>query len=178
MIKKFLIIIGFALILLTGCNKKIDKVEKVDFIDDYGYDTPEEVTYKFTGVSEHFAFCTGKVYYGNNNEKYIYLDNFKIINTLNKETKIISYSINLLFDNKELFTDEQSYLDGDDFQKRLDKFSVEEASNNPLDEKIAPDAFLETTKESFKDDIKVIIKYCYDDNDCKTEELKINYEKQ
>lgn len=177
MLKKFLLMnlmIGFGLILLTGCNKK---VEKVDFIDDYGYDTPEEVTYKFTGVSEHFAFCTGKVYYGDNNERYIYLDNFKIINKLNKEAKIISYSINLLFDNKELFTDEQSYLEDDDFQKRLDNFKVEETGKHSIDGKGESDAFLETTKESFKGDIKAIIKYCYDDNVCKIEEFKINYEK-
>lgn len=174
MLKKFLIIsltIGILLILLTGCNNKI---VKVDFIDDYGYDTPEEVTYKFTGVSEHFAFCTGKVYYGNDNERYIYLDNFKIINDLYKEKEILSYSINLLFDDKELFTDEQSYLDGDDFQKRLDNFKVEETGNHSIDGKGESDAFLETTKESFKGDIKAIIKYCYDDNVCKTEEFKIN----
>ena len=176
MLKKFFIMnltLGFVLILLTGCNKKI---EKVNFIDDYGYDTPEEVTYKFTGVSEHFAFCTGKVYYGDNNERYIYIDNFKIINKLSKESKVISYSINFLFDGKELFSNEQSYLKGDNFQKRLENFEIEEAGIHSLDGTGLSDAFLETTKESFKDDIKAIIKYCYSENDCKTEEFIINYE--
>ena len=44
MSKNFLTIglaISAILILLTGCNKK---EEKVGFIDDYGYATPEEVT--------------------------------------------------------------------------------------------------------------------------------------
>ena len=100
MSKKFLTIglaISAILILLT---KKKKKEEKVGFIDDYGYATPEEVSYKFFGVSEHFAFCTGKVYYGNDNEKYLYLDNFKIINELFNEKEVSSYSINVLFDNK------------------------------------------------------------------------------
>ncbi len=126
MLKKFLLMnlmIGFGLILLTGCNKK---EEKVGFIDDYGYATPEEVTYKFFGVSEHFAFCTGKVYYGNDNEKYLYLDNFKIINELFNEKEVSSYSINVLFDNKELFTDEQTPIARGALQSRLDNFGVEE----------------------------------------------------
>ena len=176
MLKKFLLMnlmIGFGLILLTGCNKK---EEKVGFIDDYGYATPEEVTYKFFGVSEHFAFCTGKVYYGNDNEKYLYLDNFKIINELFNEKEVSSYSINVLFDNKELFTDEQTPIARGALQSRLDNFGVEEGGIYSTDGKKETDAYCETTKESFKDDMKVIIKYCYNDNDCKTEEFKISYE--
>lgn len=177
MSKNFLTIglaISAILILLTGCNKK---EEKVGFIDDYGYATPEEVTYKFFGVSEHFAFYTGKVYYGNDNEKYLYLDNFKIINELFNEKEVSSYSINVLFDNKELFTDEQTPIARGALQSRLDNFGVEEGGIYSTDGKGETDAFCETTKESFKDDIKVIIKYCYNDNDCKTEEFKIYYEK-
>ena len=60
MLKKFLLMnlmIGFGLILLTGCNKK---EEKVGFIDDYGYATPEEVTYKILWSFGKFCFLYRK----------------------------------------------------------------------------------------------------------------------
>lgn len=169
----FIVSIVLSLILLTtGCDKSS---KKVIFKDDYGFDTPKEITYKFTGNSKHFAFLTGKVYYGNNNERYLYLDNFEIIDKLKNENKIIGYSINVFFNEKSLFSNELNYLGDDDFQVILDNFKIEETGTYNEDGYGESDAFLETNQNSFKNDINVVIKYCYSDTKCQTEEFEINY---
>ncbi len=157
---------------ITGCNKS---GKNVVFKDDYGFNTPKEVTYKFTGSSEHFAFLTGKVYFGNNNERYLYLDNFEIISKFKNKKNITGYSINIFFNGKSLFSNELNYLNNSDFQTALNNFKIEETGIYNPNGYGESDVFLETGEKSFKDNIKIIIKYCYSKTQCQSEEFKIDY---
>lgn len=173
--KKCIFIVSLVLwsiLLTTGCGKSS---KNVIFKDDYGYDTPKDVTYKFTGSSEHFAFFTGKAYYGDNNERYLYIDNFEIIDKLKNKNKIIGYSINVFFNESSLITDELNYLTDGDFQSKLSNFIIEETGTYSEDGYGESDAFLQTSQNDFKNNIKVVIKYCYSDIKCQTEEFKIDY---
>lgn len=170
--KKIFIVIFSIFILLTfftGCNLNKNKVE---FKDDFGYNTPSVVTYKFIGKSKHFAFHTGKAYYANDNYQYLYINNFEKINTIKDEKNIISYKIYVLFNNKSLTSDEMNELNGDKLDDKIKNFEVEESG---IAGNAESDAFLETSKYNFKKYIKVKIKYCFKNNKCEEEPLNISY---
>jgi hypothetical protein len=57
--KLFLFFIICSLFVITGCNN--ESMVIIEYKEDYGDINQEEITYKFTGLSEHFAFETGKV---------------------------------------------------------------------------------------------------------------------
>ncbi|MDD2518743.1 MAG: hypothetical protein PHG18_02520 [Bacilli bacterium] len=173
--KKILVIL-FAVItlfLITGCENSVNN--SVTFKEDNKHDIMTGLTYKFTGKSEHFAFETGMVYY-EGNIRQIFITNFKLIKELNN---IDSYFLKLYFNDRSLFTDEQTKIGKEGIKKHLDDLTIGE--NGKLGEKDEngniigeSDAFLETTKENFKDSIKLGIKYCYKDN-CKNETMKLTY---
>lgn len=163
-------ILIFSLLLICGCSNNTKKM--VMFKDDQGYEKMNDVTYKFYGESEHFGFETGKVYYGDNGEVYIYIDNFKVLNNIKNEQELDEYKIDLSFNNDSMFSDEMIKVNGRDFIQILNDFSIEESG---IKSKQEEDAFTRTDKYSFKSAIKLKIKYCYKDGSCKTETLKLRY---
>ena len=81
---------------------------KITYKEDYGYEKRDNVTYKFIGESEHFAFETGKVYYGDNDERYIYLDNFKVLKKVKNEKDLDKIPKNILNNIKVIAAEEIS----------------------------------------------------------------------
>lgn len=161
------------LFLITGCENSIDN--SVIFKDENEHNIMTGVTYKFTGKSEHFAFETGMVYY-EGNIRQILITNFKLIKELNN---IDSYSLKLYFNDRPMFTDEQTKIGKEGIKKHLGDLTIGE--NGKLGEKDEygnivgeSDAFVETTKDTFKNSIKLQIKYCKKD-DCNTETMKVTY---
>ena len=55
----------------------------------------------------------------------------------------------------------------------LEKYFIEESFDGG--ELYESDAFLQSTANTFKKDMKIEIKYCYNNGICKTENLDINY---
>lgn len=172
MIKKIILIIMISVVF--GCENKIVE-DNITFKDDYGYYQENNVTYRFTGTSEHFAFETGKVYYGDNDERYILLKNFKILDNLKNINSINTYSINLSFNDIPLLTKDMIDLNQKTLLDALKNYSLEEYGVYNISGHGESDAFTRTLKEQFKESIKLEIKYCYKTNDCKTEEFKLNY---
>lgn len=171
--KNLFILIAFAcLVIVSGCSNDTNNVE---FKDENGYFIKNDITYKFTGVSEHFSFETGKVYYGENNERYLFIKNFKIINKIKNQKNIDSYFINLYFNNKPLFGGDMNQLENNNFSEKLNQEVIEEDGISYPDGYGESDAFLETTKSNFKKAVKMEIKYCYKDNKCETEIFDFNY---
>lgn len=83
--------------LFTICDCSMNSKNKITYKEDYGYEKRDNITYKFIGESEHFAFETGKVYYGDNDERYIYLDNFKVLKKVKNEKDLDEYKNCLMF---------------------------------------------------------------------------------
>lgn len=160
--------------VVVGCENKIVE-DNITFKDDYGYYQENNVTYRFTGSSEHFAFETGKVYYGENNERYILLKNFKILDNLKNINSINTYSINLSFNDIPLLTKDMIDLNQKTLLDSLKNYSLEEYGVYNASGHGESDAFTRTQKEQFKESIKLEIKYCYENNNCKEEEFKLNY---
>ena len=93
-----LFICAFCILMLNGCSNVSN--ENVEFKNDYGYSHDDNYTYRFTGSSEHFAFETGKVYYGENNKKSLLIKNFKLVNKLkNYNYSLYSEVQNILKNN-------------------------------------------------------------------------------
>lgn len=166
-----LFICAFCILMLNGCSNVSN--ENVEFKNDYGYSHDDNYTYRFTGSSEHFAFETGKVYYGENNKKSLLIKNFKLVNKLKNYNDVSSYSINLKFKNISLLTNEMTPLKKSNLSHELEKYFIEE--NFDGGELYESDAFLQSTANTFKKDMKIEIKYCYNNGICKTENLDINY---
>lgn len=128
-------------------------------------------TYEFSGESEHFKFNVGKVYYGKDYSR-IYIGDFqqtKKINNLKDKT------IKIYFNDKLWASDNSSkYLN------KLNKtfydveFDEAGATNCEIGE-CEISYFSETSKETFKDAIKIEIKYCLKDNKCETETFNIKF---
>lgn len=168
--KIFLIGSLLLIVLAVGCSKNDIKIE---YKDDIEHQFSNNYTYKFVGESEHFYFQTGKVYY-NNNEREILISNFNFKKSMNKNT---TYLVNLYFNNRLLYGNE--YGKADMNQKEYKDVVIGE--NGLLGEKDKngnvigeSDSFLETTKETFKDSIKLEIIYCQNKK-CYTEEMKFTY---
>ena len=146
------LLIIFVLFTICGCS--MNSKNKITYKEDYGYEKRDNVTYKFIGESEHFAFETGKVYYGDNDERYIYLDNFKVLKKVKNEKDLDEYKIDLRFNDNSMFSDEMAKVKGRSFDQILKDFSLEESGIKSDKEE---DAFTKTDKSA----IKLEIKYCY-----------------
>ena len=160
-------------IIITGCTNSNSDVD-VNYKEDLEHQISSNYTYKFIGESEHFYFETGKVYY-NNTERELLISNFKVKNNVDQDAK---FSINLYFNNKILYGNE--YNSNDLITKEeVEKTIIGEhgylgnydQNGNIIGES---DSFLETTKENFKDSIRLDIRYCIK-NKCETETLKLEY---
>ena len=170
-----IILVFIAIIILTGCNNEnINNI--VEYNDDYGVDTTQyNYTYKFIGVSKHFGFETGKVYYGDNNERYLYINNFKV---LEEVKNIKSYSFLLSFNGESMISEYQQELDNERIEEALQNLLFEETGTHNPDGYGEIDAFTKTKREEFKKEVTVGIKYCLKNNKCETEYFDIQYMEQ
>ena len=167
-LNKVLIIVGILIIVIFIVFLCIQYFTE----DEYLYVPNNFIpTYEFSGESEHFKFNIGKVYYGEDYSQ-IYIGDFqqteKIKNLKNKTIKIY-------FNDKLWASDNSSkYLN------KLNKtfYDVEFGEAGPSNCKIGEceiSYFTETSKETFKDAIKIEIKYCLKDTKCETETFNIKF---
>lgn len=170
--RKVLLILLLFVVFISGCSKTNSNSDiKVTYIDKTEKEMFKDYTYKFIGESEHFYFQTGKAYY-NGNDRGLLITNFNIKGTMDKDTR---YTASVYF-NDELFAG----LISDKPDQTLEKYkNVSLYDYGTLGEEDGhggyygeSDSFIRTTKETFKDSIKVKVDYCLKE-DCKTEEMKI-----
>ena len=173
--KKYLLFfLLFSIMLVTnGCHN--EKKSNIQFKDDYGYNTPNTVTYRFTGESTHFGFETGKVLYGDKNERYILIKNFKVIDDIKNKSDIEMYYIDFKINGESLFSNDMILVGTEDFETKIINFSIEESGIKTNDGYGESDAFLSSEKEDFKETIQLKIKYCYFDGICETENFKFYF---
>lgn len=155
--------------LLTACNKntKID----INYKEDLKNQISSNYTYKFIGESEHFYFETGKVYY-NGKERELLISNFNFKEKMNQDT---TYLVNLYFNNELLYGDEYNKVDLSEEQYRnlaIAEYGLVGEKDKDGDIIGESDSFLETTKDNFRDSIKIDIQYYLKDK-CNKEQLKI-----
>lgn len=166
--KNVLFILGIAM-LLSGCsNKNIN----IYYMEDPIHQISNDYTYKFIGESKHFYFQTGKVYY-NGDYKELLITNFKMKDKFDENTK---YNINLYFNDKLLYgeTSDNATLSKNEFENIIiaEYGKTEKNENGTIIGE--SDSFLETSENSFKDDIKLEVKYCKKSK-CKKEVFDIDY---
>ena len=169
MFKKNLLFAFGIILILSGCsNKNVD----IYYMEDPTHQISNDYTYKFLGESEHFYFQTGKVYY-NDDYKELLITNFKMKDAFNEDTK---YSINLYFNNKLLYGDisDNATLSKSEFENIIisESGNVDKNENGTIIGE--SDSFLETSEETFKDDIKLEVEYCKKSK-CKKEVFDIDY---
>ncbi len=158
--------IVFCLLLLGGCGQR-----EILFKEDILHNNMDNYTYKFIGESKHFYFQTGKVYYEKSSQALL-ISNFKVRKNVEKKA---SFSVQLYFDNKLLYGAVDSRMKKDELESIVIAESGNVAKIDTQGNQIGEsDAFLETKKETFKDSIKLIAKYCIDDS-CEEEQFKIKY---
>ena len=160
------------MITITGCQKE-DNNLKIDYQDYSDAVIGNEYTYRFVGQSEHFYFETGKVYFGEESRQFI-ITNLKVKDNVERDT---NYSLNIYFNDNLLVGDDYHF--GGQTKEKFEKQQLSESGKEPQrDEKGnfigESDAFFETTKEEFKDSLKVVGYYCVKD-DCEKEIFKITY---
>ena len=170
--KYFCLLFIIGLFIIVGCGKSSKEIE-VNYVDYKDNELSGNYTFRFVGQSEHFYFETGNVYYGDN-IKELLLTNFKVKDNVSSNSK---YSINVYFDNKLLFGD--NYKHDELNKEQLENFIIAEKGKEPERDKNGniigeSDSFLETTKDSFKESIKVFGKYCINDK-CEKEEFSLKY---
>ena len=166
------IILLSCLFLISACDN--NSKEDITFKDDPEHQVSNNYTYKFVGESEHFYFETGKVYY-NDDERELLISNFKVKNNVNKNA---NFSMNLYFNNILLYGDvsySNELLTKQQFENTVigehGYLGKKDQNGNIIGES---DSFLETTKEEFKESIKLEVKYCIKDK-CEIEALKLKY---
>ena len=165
-------LIGFLLLqfLLISCsNDSIDVVYREDLEHEYS----SNYTYKFVGESEHFYFETGKVYY-QESERELLISNFNLKYSMDNSIK---YLVNLYFNDRLLYGDE--YGNADLTEKEYRNTVIGESGILGKKDKNGDiigesDSFLETTQDTFKDSIRLEVKFCKDNN-CEIETFKIKY---
>lgn len=158
------------ILLLTACNSKSGN--DIKFKEDTKHQVSSNFTYKFIGESEHFYFETGKVYY-NNDERELLISNFKVKNNIDKNAR---YSISLYFNDILLYGGiSNELLSKKEFENTIigehGYIGKKDQNGITIGES---DSFLETTKENFKESIKLKAKYCIK-NKCEEETFKIKY---
>ena len=162
-----------AILTITGCQKTGKNSLEVNYQDYSDEIIGNNYTYRFIGQSEHFYFETGKVYFGDGERQFV-VTNLKVKDNVEKET---NYSLNIYFNDNLLVGDDYQF--GGLTKEKFEKQRLSESGKEPQrDEKGnfigESDAFFETTKEEFKDSLKVVGYYCVKD-DCEKETFKITY---
>lgn len=165
------ILISIGMLFFTACDNS-DNID-LNYKEDFEHTINNNYTYKFIGESEHFYFQTGKVYY-NGNERELLISNFKLKKKMDSDT---TYSVNLYFNEKLLYgtPDKTSGFPMEYFENVVigehGYLGDKDQNGNIIGES---DSFLETTKDTFKESIKLEITYCLKDK-CSTETLDLKY---
>ena len=162
-----------AVLTITGCQKTGKNNLEVNYQDYSDEVIGNNYTYRFVGQSEHFYFETGKVYFGEGERQFV-VTNLKVKDNVEEET---NYSLNIYFNDNLLVGDDYQF--GGLTKEKFEKQRLSESGKEPQrDEKGnyigESDAFFETTKEEFKDSLKVVGYYCIKNN-CEKETFKITY---
>lgn len=166
------LLITFSLLIIAGCGKKNYDVD-VQYTNYVDKGLSGNYTYRFVGQSDHFYFETGSVYYGDN-IKELLLTNFKVKDNVSNNAK---YLVEIYFNDKLLIGDDGS---GESFNKeKFESINIVESGKEPERDQNGNivgegDSFLETSKDNFKESIKVFGKYCINDK-CEKEEFSLKY---
>lgn len=174
--KKFIILILFtAIISGTTLYVYISSNLKVEFI--YEPLTYGEPTFKFTASSKHFSLATGEAYYNDEDVSYnlsyiqrsIIIKNFKLL----KEIKNLkTYSLNIRFYDLLIYNDEIHYQGEKDIRDFLDNMELNSIGHY---DRYSSYPFFQSKESEFKDNLKISIKYCLNNDKCYEEKLKIKY---
>ncbi len=151
--KKSLFFLIFIVCLFIGCQKH----STIDFKEDPKHDVMNQFTYRFVGESKHFYFQTGKVFY-NQNHRSLLISNFGI----KEEIKGANYQVHLYFNDELLYGDSnnKNLLSKTEFENVViaEDGTIEKDENGNIIGDA--DSFLKTTKETFKDRVKLEASYC------------------
>jgi hypothetical protein len=162
-----------AVLTITGCQKSEKNNLEVKYQDYSDEVIGNNYTYRFIGQSEHFYFKTGKVYFGEGERQFV-VTNLKVKDNVEKDT---NYSLNIYFNDNLLVGDDYQFggLTKEKFEnQKLSESGKEpkkDANGNSIGES---DAFFETSKEDFKDALKVVGYYCVKEK-CEKEIFKVTY---
>lgn len=170
--KYYLVFIIFSCLFVIGCGKKVMNLQ---YEPSQEHDIfPNKQTFLFTGESEHAYFTTGKAYYGKD-ELGLLITNFHIKDNI-KEGALFT-GVNVYFNNLMFAGDvtEDAIATLND----LSGISVGVFGGYPEYDEDGEiigesDSFIETSKEEFKDALKITIKYCYKKR-CQLEQFDITY---
>ncbi|MDD3340865.1 MAG: hypothetical protein PHN72_01495 [Bacilli bacterium] len=157
--------------LMTGCTIGQKSKEKVTFVKDQTYGTIDKATYQFTGESAHFYFKTGEVSY-QDKEAEINISNFAAKKST-KESATVTISV---WFNGKIFYGNPKAIDNKGV------YSVKEVSNVLVGDKVTLsqnikeelNPFALTTKDTFKESMKIEAVYC-EDGKCTNETFKLTY---
>lgn len=164
----------FVIFFISGCHNDF----VIEFKEDPEHEIMNNTTYRFVGESEHFYFQTGKVNY-DGNERFLLISHFGI----KEKIENANYNINLYF-NDQLFYEEGTLSDKEYTNTVISEHGILGESDKNGDIIGESNAFLETTKDSFKESIKIEITYCFYNvctqencvkEDCNTETLNLLY---
>ena len=102
------------------------------------------------------------------------ITNLKVKDNVERDT---NYSLNIYFNDNLLVGDDYHF--GGQTKEKFEKQQLSESGKEPQKDSKGnfigeSDAFFETTKEEFKDSLKVVGYYCVKDN-CEKEIFKITY---
>lgn len=169
--KRIFILFVVVLTLLTGCNNDY-WLGEIPFKEDQEHQPTVYYTYRFTGESKHFYFQTGKVYY-NDNYRSLIISNFKVKENVSDDS---SYNLILYFNDDVLYNSSSNNMNIS--KPGFENIVITDNAYVYMDDKGnivgEADSFTKATKETFKDSIKLIAKYCKKGK-CETEEFKITY---
>ena len=152
-----LITIYFGFYFMISFYSKSDGFVEPDF---------PEVTYEFSGTSDHFIFNIGKVYFGKC-ENQIYINDFRQVK---KIKNLENVSVTVYFKDEEFYTfsNQEKAVK---LNKSIDGITFYEG-DYCSDE---TSAFNNTSAETFKEDILIELTYCLKNGSCEAEEFSIEY---
>lgn len=168
--KVIITVVVACIFLMTGCG---NSNEEVQYIEESAQSIDKEPVFKFTGESEHFSFATGQAYY-DGNERELLITNFKVTKEIKNIEEVEEYLVNVTFDGNSLFSEERNKVDNS-FKQQLEKINISEYGTVSNDKYGESDAFFATEESKFKSAIEVAITYCYKNNKCEEEKMKLNF---
>lgn len=168
--KVIIAIVVVCMFLVTGCGVSN---EEVQYIEKSAQSIDKEPVFKFTGESEHFSFATGQAYY-DGNKRELLITNFKMKKDVKDVDEVEEYLVNVTFHDNSLFSEEKSKVDNN-FKQQLEKTNISEYGTISNDNYGESDAFFNTEESEFKSAIEVTVSYCYKNNKCEEEKMKLNF---
>ena len=168
--KVIIAIVVVCIFLVTGCGVSN---EEVQYIEKSAQSIDKEPVFKFTGESEHFSFATGQAYY-DGNKRELLITNFKMKKDVKDVDEVEEYLVNVTFHDNSLFSEEKSKVDNN-FKQQLEKTNISEYGTVSNDNYGESDAFFNTEESEFKSAIEVTVSYCYKNNKCEEEKMKLNF---